>query len=126
MGKIKPTFNNDGRLATALELVRALGFPVFPCHYIIGGRCSCPKGRETDEDGKPLCTSGKHPATRTGFKDASTTEERIRQLWRDKQYNIGLATGHAWPQATGDHRYLAVPDVDVSDSRWVRIAQGTC
>jgi len=105
MGKIKPTLNN--RLAAALGLARQ-GFPVFPCHYIVNGRCSCRKAG---------CISGKHPATKTGFKEATTDEAKIRQLWRDKQYNIGLATGHPWPSATGEHTYLAVPDIDVANGK---------
>lgn len=116
MGKITRKLNNEGRLAIALELERNLGFPVFPCHYIVGGRCSCPK---------PGCTSGKHPATGSGFKNASTDENRIRQLWRNEQYNIGLATGHVSPHATSDHKYLAVVDVDVAESKVGNVSLAT-
>jgi len=107
MGKLKPKLNNDGRLEAALELARQ-GFPVFPCHYIVGGRCSCRK---------PKCTSGKHPATRTGFKEAVTDASKIEQMWGKSPYNIGLATGHVWPAATGEHKYLAVPDIDIADGK---------
>ncbi|MCZ6654696.1 MAG: bifunctional DNA primase/polymerase [Planctomycetota bacterium] len=62
------------------------GWPVFPCHHIIGGRCSC---------GQADCGSpGKHPRTAHGVKDASTEPEQIEKWW-DKWpgSNIGIATG---------------------------------
>ncbi len=92
----------------ALQLARE-GFPVFYCHYILGnGACSC---------GKPNCKSGKHPANgKGGFLKATTDEGEIRRAW-DVPYNIGLATGHAWPGANSDHKYLAVVDIDVAHGK---------
>lgn len=43
----------------------------------------------------PLRTGEKRPATRNGFKNATTDSERIRAWWtRHPDHNIGLATGH--------------------------------
>jgi hypothetical protein len=62
------------------------GWPVFPCHSIVNGKCTC---------GKPDCSSpGKHPRTKNGFKDATTDEATIREWWRKwPNANIGIATG---------------------------------
>lgn len=58
-------------LNSALWYATALGWPVFPC--------------------QPL---GKAPATRHGFKDASTNPEQIRAWWRaNPDYNVALVTG---------------------------------
>lgn len=61
---------------------------------------------------------GKQPATEHGCKDASTNEALIRHWWANREYNIGIACGHA---SSG----LVVIDVDVhsegSDAKlWVR------
>lgn len=59
-------------LASALDYARR-GWHVFPC--------------------KPL---GKQPATRNGFKDATTDEEQIKRWWAAMpSANIGLRTGAA-------------------------------
>lgn len=43
----------------------------------------------------PLRVGRKEPATRNGFHDATTDENRIRKYWdRVPTANIGLATGH--------------------------------
>ncbi|MCH8852607.1 MAG: bifunctional DNA primase/polymerase [Planctomycetes bacterium] len=64
------------------------GWPVFPCHHIISGRCSC---------GRNDCDSpGKHPRTAHGVKDASTEPEQIEKWWDAwPGSNIGIATGKA-------------------------------
>jgi len=74
-----------------------LGWPVFPCHSIINGECSC---------GKSDCNPGKHPRTEHGFKDATTDISQIKQWWE------------LWPDAniaisTGAISGIAVLDVDV-------------
>jgi hypothetical protein len=118
MGKVNPLNNKIEQLReAALEIARD-GFPVFPCQYMrVGGKCSCRKGREVGKDGKPKCASGKHPATKNGFHDATIDESVIRQLWADKPYNIGLATGHIWRAATGDHKNVAVVDKDIANGK---------
>lgn len=44
----------------------------------------------------PLRFGGKAPATPHGFKDATTDPEEIRDWWACGDWNIGLATGHAF------------------------------
>lgn len=45
----------------------------------------------------PLREGQKRPATRNGFKDATTDADRIRAWWtRHPAHNIGLPTGHAF------------------------------
>ena len=45
----------------------------------------------------PLRPRDKRPATRNGFKDATTDAERIRTWWtRHPEANIGLPTGHTF------------------------------
>jgi hypothetical protein len=56
----------------------------------------------------PLQPRGKKPATKNGFKDATTDPARIREWWAWKSdYNIGLVTGE---QPAGWH--LTVIDLD--------------
>ncbi|MFH1356626.1 MAG: DUF3987 domain-containing protein [bacterium] len=65
------------------------GKPVFPLHWITKeGTCSC---------GNPSCGSaGKHPITRCGFKDASTSITLIERRWEKwPNANIGIPTGKA-------------------------------
>ena len=63
------------------------GWPVFPVHIAVRGKCSC---------GKPACTNkGKHPQTAHSFYDATTDEDVIR-TWGKVDYpvaNIGIRTG---------------------------------
>ncbi|EIT89471.1 hypothetical protein MA4S0726RA_3203 [Mycobacteroides abscessus 4S-0726-RA] len=59
---------------SALYYSQALGWPVFP-----------------------LKAGSKEPATLKGFKDATTNRRRIEAWWNgNPNYNIGLATGHAF------------------------------
>jgi bifunctional DNA primase/polymerase-like protein/AAA domain-containing protein len=67
----------------------AAGTPVFPCHGISDGACTC---------SRPDCGSpGKHPigsAVPHGLKGATTDPEVIRGWWADHpSANIGLPTG---------------------------------
>lgn len=69
----------------------ALGYadrawPVFPCHTVRDGACSC---------GARDCHSpGKHPRTAHGLKDATTDPDLIRGWWtRWPEANIAVATG---------------------------------
>jgi hypothetical protein len=71
------------RLLDAALYYASLGWPVFP-----------------------LRPRDKRPATRNGFKDATTDADRIRAWWqRHPDANIGLPTGHAFD----------VIDVDLPD-----------
>jgi hypothetical protein len=84
----------SGAFETAREFA-AHQLPVFPTHGVIDGRCSC---------GKSDCeSSGKHPLTPNGFKDATTDERRLlhwHQRWPDAN----------WAVACGS--LVAVVDVD--------------
>jgi hypothetical protein len=72
-------------LAAALDYA-ARGWPVFPCHGMRDGQCTC---------GKFDCDSpGKHPRFRGSFKHATTDTERIHQWWtKYPDANIAIATG---------------------------------
>lgn len=89
--------NLNNCLKAALKYAE-MGWPVFPCHSIMSGKCSCKK---------PDCKSpGKHPRTKQGSKDASTDEAQIKEWWSQ------------WPEAnvavcTGLEAGLAVLDVDL-------------
>lgn len=70
-------------LEEALRLA-GLGYPVFPCHAMQDGRCTC---------GKADCNSpGKHPRTRHGLKDATTDPARIHE-WDWTAANLAVVTG---------------------------------
>lgn len=79
--------NAPPRLGAAAGLYASWGWPVFPLRSPCGlaGCSKCAGGT--------LCA--KRPATRHGFKDATTDADRIFAWWsRHPQSNIGLATGH--------------------------------
>lgn len=73
-------------LAEAAAYAKRLGWPVFACHTIRDGCCTC---------GKLDCASpGKHPRTPGGFKDASLDPATIREWWRRwPDANVGIPTG---------------------------------
>lgn len=66
----------------------ARGWATFPLHSIRAGRCSC---RRQD------CSHpAKHPLTRHGLRDATTSAEQIRTWWgRWPWANVGILTGAA-------------------------------
>jgi hypothetical protein len=82
-------------LNTALRYA-ARGWKVFPLHEILPDcRCSCraTKGAKRCEDTKPG-DFGKHPRTKNGLSDASTSEAKIRSWWKTwLTANIGILTG---------------------------------
>lgn len=69
----------------------------------------------------PLKPRGKQPATRHGFKDATTNPRHIKSWWdTNPNHNIGLATGHAFdvididpPQGT--YSYLELLNDGLND-----------
>lgn len=69
----------------------ALGWRVFPCHWIVNGGCSC----GDEECSRP----GKHPlgwreAAPHGLKDATTDPDRLRYWFtRWAAANMAIATG---------------------------------
>lgn len=76
---------------THISHYRKLGYPLFPVHSIVDGKCTC---------GNRNCANpGKHPSGKyasKGHKSATKKLPLINQ-WRNLklQYNIGIATGDA-------------------------------
>lgn len=71
------------RLCAAAGLYASMGWAVFPL---------LPKGARNHHTG--VVSDGKKPATRHGFKDATTDADRVHAWWtRHPDHNIGLATG---------------------------------
>lgn len=72
-------------LDAALAYARS-GIRVFPVNGIVNGKCTCAGSR---------CSSpGKHPATKKGFKDATTDTNKIKRWWKDMPgANVGIPTG---------------------------------
>ena len=63
------------------------GWSVLPLHTPSSGRCSCSRGTTCG-------SSGKHPRTPRGYKDATTDENTIRRWWAaHPDANVGIATG---------------------------------
>ncbi|MDS4070220.1 MAG: bifunctional DNA primase/polymerase [Candidatus Competibacter sp.] len=98
-------------LPAALAYVNRFGWPVFPVHGVVGGKCTC-------DD--PRCSRpGKHPIARLsprGLIDATLDPVKVTAWWRNAPYaNIGVPTG----AVSG----LAVLDVDCAkggdDGLWL-------
>jgi hypothetical protein len=91
-GEAAPQLQQDGLSPYTTNLTAALpyadrGWPVLPLHTIANGKCTC------NRDDCP--TSGKHPLTKHGVKDATTDAKIIRQWWRQwPRANIGIACGN--------------------------------
>lgn len=78
--------NNTEILTAALDYANR-GFHVFPVHGIVNGKCTC---------GFPGCkppNSGKHPATKSGLKDATTDAAIIRAWFERNNWNVAIRTG---------------------------------
>ncbi|MHB1156063.1 MAG: bifunctional DNA primase/polymerase [Phycisphaerales bacterium] len=74
-------------IAEELRRFARLGWAVFPCHSISGGRCTCRKGAN-------CTTPGKHPRTRNGCHDATTDPATIAKWWQQwPDANVAIATG---------------------------------
>jgi Bifunctional DNA primase/polymerase, N-terminal/Primase C terminal 1 (PriCT-1) len=80
---------------TALD--HALRGPVFPVHWVEGGRCSC---------GDAACDDpGKHPLTPNGLTDATTDSATVLAWWtRWPHANIGGRTGDTFDALDVDPR----------------------
>ena len=86
----------QSNLRLALKLA-SQGFPVFPC-------------REIEETVNGQKRKEKSPATKNGFKDATTDEKKIRAWWGKRPYAlVGMPTG----KASG----FAVIDLDRHDPK---------
>lgn len=80
----------------------ARGWAVFPVHSIdLDLACTC---------GKIDCgAAGKHPATRSGLKDATKDPVQIEKWFTDSIYNIAIATGEISD--------LTIIDIDIADGK---------
>ena len=80
------------QLGAAAAIYASWGWPVFPLRAV-GAPCRFDRADKC----KAICQCPKTPATRNGFKDASTDVDRIRAYWTaNPAANIGIATGHAF------------------------------
>jgi putative DNA primase/helicase len=97
----------NGTLDAALDYARR-GWPVFPCHGIVNGRCTC---------GKPDCEhAGKHPRTPHGRNDGSTDPEQIRSWWSQwPDSNVAIVTGKESGLAVLDSDDYAGGDVELEE-----------
>ena len=92
------TINRFEQLRIAAFEYANKGWPVLPIFGIIGNRCAC---------GKTDCTKpGKHPQTKNGLKDASTSKQFIIDNFVRDYCNIAIKTGNG----------LFVLDVDNLDA----------
>jgi len=113
----------DHKLQQALLYARDFGWPVFPCHSIRNGKCSC---------GKADCAHpAKHPRTRNGLSGATTDAEQIRKWWEKwPDANVAIATGNGLLVIDVDPRHGG--DATVSEletrlgelPRWTVVATG--
>jgi hypothetical protein len=81
-----PTTNNPTRVTAALAYAAA-GWPVLPLHTPArDGECSCQTAG--------CARAGKHPRSRRGLTDATTSSARITAWWRRwPDANIAIRTG---------------------------------
>lgn len=87
----------------------ARGWPIFPCHSIERGRCTC-NLKENCHD------PGKHPLTQHGFKDA-TTDPIMISAWMKKWPNAN------WALRTGPESGFTVIDIDPRHDGFESITQ---
>lgn len=78
-------FGNTSVLDAALGYAER-NWPVIPLHNPERGSCSC--------NNRECASSGKHPRTKRGLKDATTDADTIRGWWAQwPNANVGLLTG---------------------------------
>jgi putative DNA primase/helicase len=76
----------NSMLSIALSYIRQ-GLSIVPLYPVKGGKCDCGAG-------KKCLRPGKHPRTKHGVKDATTSTKKVKAHW--KKYpddNIGVSTG---------------------------------
>ena len=100
------TMNTINPLLQSALAFAALGLRVLPLHSVRDGTCSCSKTK--------CRSSGRHPRTFKGVKDASTDPKQIEKWWKKfPDANVGIATGDG----------LRVLDVDPRNGGDVTLAQ---
>ena len=79
-----PPLSSNGAAAVAYA---QLGWAIVPLHAALkGGGCDCLCA--------PCPSTGKHPVTRHGLKDATKDESALRATWTNRPgANVGVATG---------------------------------
>ena len=96
-------------MVTPFDFIQ-MGWHIFPCHTIVRGHCTCPKGATCE-------SPGKHPRTKNGVKDA-TTDDQVVQSWIlrwGQEINWALSCG------TGSN--VAVIDVDAKKNGYHSLEQ---
>lgn len=86
--------------STGIDYALEHGWPVFPCHSIRNGQCTCRKGAACE-------SPGKHPRTKNGVKDAST-DHGVITGWIEEWFPAGIN----WAVACGPDSGLLVIDLD--------------
>src|SRR5262245_56601083 len=110
--EIEQLHRTPPRLADAALRYAGWGWPVFPLLAL---------GEENPHTGQ--ISDGKKPATKHGFKNATTDQDRIKRWWaKHPNHNIGLATGACFDVVDID----APKEEGKPDGRltWARILEG--
>jgi putative DNA primase/helicase len=95
-------------MTSPIEYV-ARGWPVFPCHSIERGKCTCKLGLDCHDPGK-------HPLTQHGFK-AATTDLNMINGWLKSWPNAN------WALRTGSASGILVCDIDPRHDGFQSFAQ---
>lgn len=99
-------------LEKAIEYIER-GWLVFPVHSVTPDlMCTCGI--------KDCAAVGKHPATKSGLKDATKDRKQIEKWFHGTHYNIGIVTGECSD--------LTVIDIDIADGKkgadtWQRLIE---